>query len=429
MLSQRIKSLPDAPGVYLLKDKEGKVIYIGKAISLKKRVGSHFQRGSNSIKEQILVSKVVDLDYIVTSSEFEAMLLECNLIKEHRPRYNVRLKDDKRYPMVKITINEGCPRLVLVRREAQDGAAYFGPYTQSQDLRRNLRYAREIFPICISRQKVKVKEGKRPCLDFYMGRCLAPCAGKIDLKAYRELIEELIIFLQGHHDELTKRLKEKMAILAQGLRFEEAGKVRDQIKAIEGLSKVRFLSKEEGLIKVDSPLSELKVFLRLPVIPRRIEAFDVSNIRGKLATASLVVFEEGRPLKSGYRHFRIKTLDSMDDVGMIKEVIARRFKRLLSEKEPRPDLVLIDGGKTQLRAAYTVLVELGLGDLPLIGLAKPKEEEESEKIYTLNRKTPLRPTKDSVLLHLLQQIRDEAHRFAISYHRRLRRISENKEVR
>lgn len=429
MLSQRIKSLPDVPGVYLLKDKEGKVIYIGKAISLKKRVGSHFQRGSNSIKEQILISKVVDLDYIVTSSEFEAMLLECNLIKEHRPRYNVRLKDDKRYPMVKITINEGCPRLVLVRREAQDGAAYFGPYTQSQDLRRNLRYAREIFPICISRQKVKVKEGKRPCLDFYMGRCLAPCAGKIDLKAYRELIEELIIFLQGHHDELTKRLKEKMAILAQGLRFEEAGKVRDQIKAIEGLSKVRFLSKEEGLIKVDSPLSELKVFLRLPVIPRRIEAFDVSNIRGKLATASLVVFEEGRPLKSGYRHFRIKTLDSMDDVGMIKEVIARRFKRLLSEKEPRPDLVLIDGGKTQLRAAYTVLVKLGLGDLSLIGLAKPKEEEESEKIYTLNRKAPLRPTKDSVLLHLLQQIRDEAHRFAISYHRRLRRISENKEVR
>lgn len=540
MLSKRLKSLPDTPGVYLMKDKDDRIIYVGKAISLKKRISSYFQKQPSSPKERILVSKIADFEYIATGSGLEALILECNLIKQHRPRYNVRLKDDKRYPLVKITTDEEFPRLLFVRRRADDGAAYFGPYTESQNLRKNIRCIREIFPICTCKQKIKPGKKKRPCLDFSMGRCCAPCTESVDVKIYRELANGVILFLRGRHGELIKGLRKKMKVLSGNLRFEEAARIRDEIRAIENLTvKQRVVSSEnvnrdvialslrerracaivlnirEGRLlgqkhfflerfiedspfllmnafikqyyfEVDfippeiivegevpdreivgewlserakrrvrihfpkrgeklrlielakknaelilaqkgepgTPLDELKDFLHLPGTLRRIEAFDISNIRGKLATASLVVFEDGRPKKESYRRFKIKSLDSSNDVGMIKEVIGRHFARLLSEKESLPDLVLIDGGKPQINAAYSILAELGLEEIPLIGLAKVRREEgkEEERIFTLNRKVPLKLARDSAGLRLLQHIRDEAHRFAISYHKKLRKI-------
>jgi len=533
--------LPAKPGVYLFKDKEGKVIYVGKAANLNSRVRSYFGAPSSlSAKIQRLVSKIQDFEFVVTSSEQEALILECNMIKKYTPRYNVRLKDNKTFPYLKIDINEDWPGVYITRRVQKDGARYFGPFASAGSVRKTLRLIKKIFPFRSCRKRIEGKD-KRPCLDYYIRRCLGPCVGAVEKQEYHDVINQVILFLQGKQELILRELNTKMKAAAQQLQFERAALLRDQIKAIEkviegqriattlqgekdiiGLaqnekqayvklfsirnnkligqdhfimegikgespgqimtgfvkqyyasasyipplillqhpvdepavlskwleqqrgSKVELQVPQRGAKKklvdtaaenaaqglelaqakemkvevISSGLRELKSRLRLPKMPRRIECYDVSNIQGALAVGSMVVLEKGRPKPAHYRRFRIKTVAGADDYAMIQETLRRRFKRGLTGEGTWaiiPDLVLIDGGKGQLNAALELRQELGLDSIPMASLAK-----ENEEVFIPGDPQPVYIAKDSPALHILQRARDEAHRFAISYHRKLR---------
>jgi excinuclease ABC subunit C len=538
---EQLKALPAKPGVYLFKDKEGKVIYVGKAANLNSRVRSYFGAPpSLSAKIQRLVAKIQDFEFVVTNSEQEALILECNMIKKYTPRYNVRLKDNKTFPYLKIDIDEDWPGVYITRRVQKDGARYFGPFASAGSVRKTLRLIKKIFPFRSCRKRIDGKD-KRPCLDYYIRRCLGPCIGAVEKQEYHDVINQVILFLQGKQELILRELNTKMKAAAQQLQFERAALLRDQIKAIEkviegqkiatilhgekdviGLAQnktrayVKLFSirnnkligqnhfimegiKGEspgqimtGFVKqyyaaasyipplillqypVDEPavlsewleqqrggrvelqvpqrgakkklvdtaaenaaqglelaqakemktevitsgLRELKQKLRLPKTPRRIECYDVSNIQGALAVGSMVVLEKGRPKPAHYRRFRIKTVAGADDYAMIQETLRRRFKRGLTGEGVWaiiPDLVLIDGGKGQLNAALEVRQELELDSIPMASLAK-----ENEEVFIPGNPQPVYIAKDSPALHILQRARDEAHRFAISYHRRLR---------
>jgi excinuclease ABC subunit C len=539
--SEQLKALPAKPGVYLFKDKESKVIYVGKAANLNSRVRSYFGAPSNlSFKVQRLVSKIEDFEFIVTSSEQEALILECNMIKKYTPRYNVRLKDNKTFPYLKIDINEDWPGVYITRRVQKDGARYFGPFTSAGSVRKTLRLIKKIFPFRSCNKIINGKD-KRPCLDYYIRRCLGPCIGAVEKREYDDVINQVILFLQGKQELILRELNTKMKSAAQQLQFEKAALLRDQIKAIEkvieGQRIATTLQGEKDIIAlaqnknqayvelfsvrnnkligqdhfimegiqgespeqimtsfvkqyyasssyipplillqypVDEPavlsgwleqqrgsrvdlqvprrgakkklvdtaaenaaqglelarakemkaelissgLRELKNRLRLPRMPRRIECYDVSNIQGSLAVGSMVVLEKGWPKPAHYRRFRIKTVAGADDYAMIQETLRRRFKRGLAGQGTWaiiPDLVLIDGGKGQLNTALELRQELGLDSIPMVSLAK-----ENEEVFIPGDPKPVNIAKDSPALHILQRARDEAHRFAISYHRRLR---------
>ena len=534
--------MPAKPGVYLFKDKEGKVIYVGKAANLNSRVRSYFGAPSNlSSKIQRLVSKIQDFEFVVTNSEQEALILECNMIKKYTPRYNVRLKDNKTFPYLKINVNEDWPGVYITRRVQKDGARYFGPFASAGSVRKTLRLIKTIFPFRSCSKRIEGKD-KRPCLDYYIRRCLGPCIGAVEKQEYHDVITQVILFLQGKQELILRELNTKMKAAAQQLQFERAALLRDQIKAIEkviegqriaitlqgekdviGLAqnekqayvelffirnnkligqdhfimegiqgespgqimtsfvkqyyasasyipplillqhpvdepavlsewleqqrgnKVELQvprrgakkklvdtvaenaaqglqlaqAKEMKVAVISSGLQELKNRLRLPKMPRRIECYDVSNIQGALAVGSMVVLEKGWPKPAHYRRFRIKTVAGADDYAMIQETLRRRFKRGLTGEGTWaviPDLVLIDGGKGQLNAALEVRQELGLNSIPMVSLAK-----ENEEVFIPGDPQPVYIAKDSPALHILQRARDEAHRFAISYHRRLRR--------
>ena len=542
MKSEQLKALPAKPGVYLFKDKEGKVIYVGKAANLNSRVRSYFGAPSNlSSKIQRLVSKIQDFEFVVTNSEQEALILECNMIKKYTPRYNVRLKDNKTFPYLKINVNEDWPGVYITRRVQKDGARYFGPFASAGSVRKTLRLIKTIFPFRSCSKRIEGKD-KRPCLDYYIRRCLGPCIGAVEKQEYHDVITQVILFLQGKQELILRELNTKMKAAAQQLQFERAALLRDQIKAIEkviegqriaitlqgekdviGLAqnekqayvelffirnnkligqdhfimegiqgespgqimtsfvkqyyasasyipplillqhpvdepavlsewleqqrgnKVELQvprrgakkklvdtvaenaaqglqlaqAKEMKVAVISSGLQELKNRLRLPKMPRRIECYDVSNIQGALAVGSMVVLEKGWPKPAHYRRFRIKTVAGADDYAMIQETLRRRFKRGLTGEGTWaviPDLVLIDGGKGQLNAALEVRQELGLNSIPMVSLAK-----ENEEVFIPGDPQPVYIAKDSPALHILQRARDEAHRFAISYHRRLRR--------
>jgi len=533
--------LPAKPGVYLFKDKEGKVIYVGKAANLNSRVRSYFGAPSNlSSKIQRLVAKIQDFEFVVTNSEQEALILECNMIKKYIPRYNVRLKDNKTFPYLKIDINEDWPGVYITRRVQKDGARYFGPFASAGSVRKTLRLIKKIFPFRSCSKRIDGKD-KRPCLDYYIRRCLGPCIGAVEKQEYHDVINQVILFLQGKQELILRELNAKMKAAAQQLQFEKAALLRDQIKAIEkviegqriaitlqgekdiiGLaqnekqayvelfsirnnkligqdhfimegikgespgqimtsfvkqyyasasyipplillqhpvdepvvlsewleqqrgSRVELQVPQRGAKKklvdtaaenaarglelaqakemkvgvISSGLQELKNKLRLPKMPRRIECYDVSNIQGALAVGSMVVLEKGWPKPAHYRRFRIKTVAGADDYAMIQETLRRRFKRGLAGEGTWaiiPDLVLIDGGKGQLNAALELRQELGLDSIPMVSLAK-----ENEEVFIPGDPQPVYIAKDSPALHILQRARDEAHRFAISYHRRLR---------
>jgi excinuclease ABC subunit C len=401
-LKEKIKGLPDSPGVYLLKDKESKVIYIGKASSLRKRVASYFQRGDQP-KEDLLQVKVADLEYIPTSSEAEALLWEASLIKEKQPRYNVSYRDDKSYPFLKITTNEKFPRIFIGRGKKEGNILYFGPYSNAGLLREALKTVRKIFPYRSCRNLPK-----EACLYYSLELCPAPCLGKIGERDYKKRIHEICLFLEGKREELEKGLTQKMREKAQAQSFEEAAKIRDQINSLVQLKELRF-GKE-------TLLWELQNLLALSRLPRRIEAFDVSHIAGHEAVGAMVSFYQGIPDKNNYRRFRIKLVSGKDDFAMIREIVLRRYRRLKNENLDFPDLILIDGGKAHLEAAYSQLKKLGLKNLDVISLAKGEE-----RIYILKRKNPLKLSRDSRILQFLQRIRDEAHRFAITYHKKLRK--------
>lgn len=545
-IRRKLSMLPGRPGVYIFKDRRGRVIYVGKASSLRHRVRSYFHKSALiSPKVAIITSKVADLDFIVTENEVEALLLECNLIKKHRPRYNVRFRDDKQYPYLKVTVGQRYPRLLFARRMEPDGARYFGPFPNSGAARRAIRTVAQIFEVATCRYDFDRKPLRHPCLYYHIAQCSAPCGRNISETDYRERVKGTILFLEGKYAQLLDELRSRMEEEAEKMSFEKAAILRDQIRAIERLmerqrvvstsledkdavavallggtacgvvlviregkllerrcfpldpageedgrvllsaflrqyygsapevpSKVvlplepeepefllQFLSRlrgekvkvvvpddgeggeERGLVEMaeenaklalaqfmpavagkeaEEALEQLKGTLGLTKLPERIEAFDASDIMGKQAVASMAVLKEGRPAKDQYRRFRIKAeVGKPSDVDFLKEALRRRFSRALSDEEgwsELPDLLLVDGGKPQLSAALEVLTELGLkGKVRVCALVKGMET-----LYLPEREEPLILPRNSPAFHLLQLVRDEAHRFSISYHRRLR---------
>lgn len=538
-LEDRLGLVPDNPGVYLMKDDSGRVIYVGKAKNLRKRVRSYFQASRNlPPKVRVLVGEIADLEYIVTNSELEALILECNLIKKERPRYNIRLKDDKSYPYIKVTTNEEFPRIFMTRNFKRDGNRYFGPYTDVKSAREVLSLLKRIFPVRACKKSIKDGASERPCLNYHIERCLAPCAGYVDRETYASMVKEICLFLEGRGSKLVSSLKEKMNQAALDMQFEKAAAIRDQISAInsviekqrivsdklDDIDAIGFASKDgvtcvqvffirEGKLigrehylleeaeeltvwqilsefikhyyadaffvpreilivqesedmalleewlsnlkgskvslhvpqrgekkqiidmveenasialeqeiaiqslekeRTDGALFELAEVLELDGSLELIEGFDISNIQGTQAVGSMVVFEHGVSLKEDYRRFRIKTVVGPNDYAMMQEVLRRRYFRVF-EDGLVPDLILIDGGRGQLNAALEVLDELKLEFIPVIALAEREEE-----IYVRNRAEPIKLPRSSRALQLLQRVRDEAHRFALSYHRSLR---------
>ncbi len=533
----KLDDLPDAPGVYLYRDGGGKVIYVGKARSLRSRVRSYFQESSagQAPKTDALLDEIHDLEYIVTRTEVEALILENNLIKKDRPRFNIRLRDDKNFPYLKMTTNERFPRVVLVRRARLDGNAYFGPYVPASAARRSIQMVARHFKVATCYLEDMDGTRPRPCLLYQLNQCLGPCAGLVGDQEYRQATGDARLFLEGRNRDLLKSLKEKMRKASDDERFEAAAHYRDLVKNLEtssdrqriasvGLeeedylafhrerdiasvqvfqmragqvqarrefsfegireedaeflaacltryyesvdvvprticvplvpasqevleewleekkgSKVSILAPRRGarrrLIETAAKnarlsfetmfraphthgveiLEGLQEALGLDEPPHRIECLDISHIQGSDQVASLVVWEAGRPKRSDFRRFRIRTVKGSDDFAAMAEVVGRRYARLLREGRSLPDLVLIDGGKGQLSSAVAVLDRLGVGHVQVASIAKREEE-----VFLDGRRESVRIPHDSPILHLIQRIRDEAHRFAVTYHRKVR---------
>jgi excinuclease ABC subunit C len=540
-LKEQLKILPDRPGVYLFKDDVGRVVYVGKASSLRTRVSSYFSaRNQLSGKAERLVDKINDFDAIVTDTEYEALILENDLIKKYRPVYNVRLKDDKTFPYLKIDVKSDWPTVRITRRFHKDGDRYFGPFISVYSLRQTLNLIRKIFPFRSCNRKITGKDA-RPCLEYHLKSCTAPCIGAVSQQEYKDIIKEVILFLEGKQELVVHDLKKRMEEASKQLQYEKAALLRDEVRAVEqviesqkiavtirgdedaialaqtkdlayveiffirnnkltgrdyalldgirdeepsqimtsfvkqyyssapsipprillqypldepeiisgwlsnqrgasvdirvplrGLKKqlmdivdenarqglALYQAKQSKMIESALVLEELKERLNLSKIPFRIEGYDISNIRGNQAVGSMAVFSKGIPKRAQYRRFRIKAVSGIDDYAMIKEVLKRRFKRSQNVDEKwaaMPDLVLIDGGKGHLNAALDVVRELDIHSIPITAIAK-----ENEQVFTPGRTEPLNIPRTSAALHLLQRVRDEAHRFALGYHHKLR---------
>lgn len=398
-LEARLKELPDRPGVYLFKDTRGTILYIGKAVSLKKRVLSYFSRPLIH-RLEALIRDTKQMDWMVTGSEAEALLVESSLIKEHQPKFNVLLRDDKSYPVLKVTAEESFPRLFIGRPTTHEpGVQEIGPFTSGSLLKEAFQAIRRIFPFRTCRTLPR-----RACLDYYLKLCPAPCEGKISQEAYRENLQQVFRLMEGKKADVVKTLEEKMQETSRQRRFEEAAKFRDQIA---GLAEITLRPKQ---LVASEALADLHQLLRLPAVPHRIEGFDISNIFGREAVGSMVLFVDGKPFKEGYKRFKIKSVSGIDDYAMMREVVRRRF----GHEWPLPDLVLIDGGRGHLNAALEVLAQLKL-ELSAVGIAK-----EFEELFLPRQQQPLILPPQSKALQILQRVRDEAHRFAIGYHRLLR---------
>lgn len=531
-IKETLAVLPNAPGVYIMHDAEGKVIYVGKAVILKNRVRSYFRPASQvSPKVRAINAHVASIETIVTASEMEALILECNLIKKYRPRYNIDLKDDKTYPYLKITVQEAYPRMVLTRRVLKDGARYYGPYADAGALRDTMKLIRTMFPL----RDCRNMNVKRPCLQYHLHRCLAPCTGKLPISEYRQVVDQVLLLLDGKVGQLEKDLKEKMYAASDKMEFEAAAKYRDNLLNLKKLAEKQkattdsgdrdvvglasdesgvcvqvffirggkilgrdsfFLDQEVGepgseilsdflkqyyhenhrppreilvseeledsdrtllgqwlstlnektvnllvpqrglkhdlvLMAVNNAKKNLEERLRrghasletdldaaeqlqkalgLPKPLERMDCFDISHNQGRETVASMVVFRNGSPSKKDYRRYKLRSTEGKpDDFKSMQEVVYRRYKDL----EDLPSLIIIDGGKGQLSSALEVIRGLGISDVPVIGLAKREEE-----IFKEGAHTSILLDKMSPALHLIQHIRDEAHRFAITYHRK-----------
>lgn len=421
LLKNKVKQLPDKPGVYIFRAANGMPLYIGKAGSLRKRVASYFSKTRVSQRISLMVQQAKDVDSIQLKSEAEALILEDRLIKEYQPHYNVSLKDDKRYPSLRIQLLEPWPRIQLIRLRKEDGARYYGPYTDSGSLRRVLKFIWKTFKLRRCKPRTPRPDDIKHCLYYHLGECLAPCIRNVSPIEYQEVINQVCLLLEGRTKELFQKLRVRMQYASRHMNYEKAAKFRDIIKDLEKVvgTKVRKDILGGRVYKREETKKGLEVLrktLKLSGELKWIEAFDVSNILGRQGTGSLIVFRNGLSYPAGYKRFRIKTMTTPDDYAMMQEIVARRYKRVLAEGKVLPDLVLIDGGKGQLAAAKQILTDLGLKAIPVIGLAKRFEE-----VYIPGRKQPIVFPGDSPALRLLIQIRDEAHRFAIAYHRSLRR--------
>jgi len=535
-LEEKLARLPDRPGIYIYRDAKAQVLYVGKAASLRSRVRSYFQESRpRDPKTDALVRQIRDLEYVVTDNELEALMLEANLVRKHRPRYNIILRDDKHYPFLKLTTNEEFPRLLVARRVQNDGATYYGPFYPATAMRETLKLTRQLFPLRTCSITI---DGtlERPCIQYSIHRCNAPCTGWETREGYAKTVREVTQFLGGRDEDLALRLTREMEEAAVETKFERAAVLRNQIQALNKVRerqkiistdevdqdvigvvrqgsdacvefffvrKGRLVGQEafffdrvagwadgeilsafvrqfygkvvapapEILVSEDLPeaelttewlstlagrrvqivvpqrgprrefvamaeanaaialqnhllsrddrqqvvLEELRRALTLPGLPNRIEGYDISHVQGSEQVGSLVVWENGSMKKEDYKRFRIKTVAGADDFAALAEVLTRRFARALEQGTPLPDLVLIDGGRGQLNVGLKVLQELGLDYLPVVALAKQQEE-----VYVGESLHPLVLDPTSPALHTLQKIRDEAHRFAITYHKKLR---------
>ncbi len=412
-LRKNNKEFPSLPGVYLFKDDKGCVLYVGKAKSLKNRLASYFNRQVESPKTQSLLRKYASIDYIVTPSELEALLLENKLIKKYKPYYNIQWRDDKAYPYLKLSMNEKWPKLAMVRRKEDDGALYFGPY-DSKSAKETLKLLTKLFPLRTCKES-PMRMRKQPCLQFHIKRCLGPCVNGVTSKQYKEYCRAVADILSGNLSGAIDVLKREMEQMSSEQKFEQAARLRNRIsglkRVIEKKPSWRPVRRE---IKGETAVSELRDVLGLSLPPGRIEAFDVSNISGSEIVASMVAFENGEPLKEHYRKFIIRGVSGQNDVASINEAVYRRYTKSLKDKMPKPDLILIDGGITQVNAAQSALARART-EIPLVGLAKKEEII----VFPKGRK-PLKLPVESEALKLLERVRDEAHRFAVSFHRKRR---------
>lgn len=425
MESSFLPHLPNSPGVYLMRNNAAQIIYIGKARDLKNRVASYFS-GSQRLtgKTLTLIGEVRHVDYVVAKSERDALVIERRLISRYKPIYNVMWKDDKSYPYLALTMGEDFPRLFLTRKKKRDGTIYFGPYPSVSGIKALLRWAwrKKLFPlrpcdIDFSAKNLPPYKKVRSCLYLHTGECPAPCVGKISSLKYRKIAERARWFFEGNKEKILRNLEKDMKLSSKKLEFENAARLRDHLNTLRHMSEeitFREMTAENlaGKIRETRALEELTKILGFKKPPERIECFDVSHIQGVETVASMVSFHWGRPDKSQYRKFIIREIQGVDDFKAMKEAVRRRYRRLIKEGQPWPDLILLDGGKGQLSAALEAIEPIDKNGVVIAALAKKEEE-----IYLPKSSDPIRLPKDSPALLLLRQIRDEAHRFAITFHR------------
>ena len=424
---EKVRTFPTTPGVYLMKDALGRVIYVGKAVNLRSRAGSYFTEAAAVDRRTAdLVPEIKDIDFVPTDSEVDALLLEARLIKDIQPRFNTELKDDKSFPYLQITTHEDFPRVEFTRKPESKGVKLYGPFTSAKKLRATISVLQKIFRFRNCTLDIEEDDEKwrwyRPCLLASINQCTAPCNLRISRDDYRRDIRRLRMFLDGKKSRLLKELRDEMQTASQELKFERAARIRDEIKALENLSLRGDLEQdvqpEVFFIDPKKGVEGLRRAFKLPAPPRRIEGVDIAHLQGGETVASLVQFIDGLPFKHGYKRFKIRTVDGVDDFASIHEVILRRFKRLSQEGESLPDLLLIDGGKGQLNAAMSALRSLDIEPPFTLSLAKREEE-----VFLPGESEPHRLSRHSFALRLLQYVRDEAHRFAQHYHHLLRKKS------
>lgn len=414
-LQQRIRAFPNKPGVYLMHDAEGTIIYVGKAKSLKKRVSSYFRHaGFASPRLRKLVSSIHDISTIRTESEVEALILENKLIKLYQPFYNVDLKMNERYPYIKIT-HEKFPRLLVTRhKDAGDDSIYIGPFVRVYEVRELLRLIERYMPLRNCCGELKISPDTRPCMRHALGKCAAPCAGHCGEKEYKDRVADILMLLQGQGMALVEKFRKRMDRAAANLEFEEAAYLRDTIRAIWRFSRQRNMIPDLPSAREDflDTLTKLQKAFDLPTIPWRIDGFDISHTAGNDTVGVVVVFEQGFPNPALYRRFNIRQVEGVDDFRSMRETLHRRYKKALAGEEPLPQLILIDGGPVQLEFAMEALKELEMDSIPIMSIAK-----EFEEVYLPDVKEPVRLEYSDPALKLLQYVRDEAHRYAITSHR------------
>ena len=419
------QEVPNEPGVYVFRNSSGKVIYVGKAKSLRKRLASYFQPSrlrSADPKLRSLIKSIAQYELHPVKSESEALLLESRLIKQYSPRYNVALRDDKRFLLIAIDVAEPFPRPVLTRIKREDGRLYFGPFPRAGAARQTVRFLSAFFGLRACSPRIPDEQTRMHCADRIVRRCSRPCTGDVSADEYRRRVDRLVAALGGELAEVEDALQRDMKQLSDRRKFEEAARVRDILENVRYVAEVeKRRSFERATLRphrdaAGSGVESLGKALGIRRAPYVIECFDISNIGGRMAVGSMVCFREGRPSTRDYRRFRIRTVEGSDDFGMMREVISRRYSRLLSEGQALPDLIVVDGGAGQLSAALSALNDIGCPPLPVLGLAKRQEE-----IYLPGRSEPVMLDRHEAALKLLQSARDEAHRFAVSYHRELRR--------
>jgi len=432
-IRNKLSELPHRPGVYLMKDRFGTVVYVGKARDLRKRVSQYFhpsRRMGWDLKLNALVEAIHSFDVHVVRSEAESVLLEGKLIKEFQPRYNVSFRDDKRFLLLKVNLNDPIPRFTLTRLKQEDGARYFGPFANSGALRNTLLLIRRQFNLRGCRPLTPNDQDYKHCLYGHLKFCTAPCIGNVTRDQYLQQVLAACNFLDGQCEEFQTQLEAEMKKAADAQDYEKAASFRDALADLRHTTQKtsKFQRLPYTLPVATNPerdMEELAQALNLSAPPERIEGFDISNISGTFAVASMVSFRNGKPDRANYRRFKMKTVTGQDDFACMAETVRRRYARLLKEAtagNSLPDLILIDGGKGQLNAACAELAKLGLSDVPILGLAK-----EYEEIYRPGESEPLRLSHDSGALKLLQRVRDESHRFANTYNAqlRLKKISES----